>query len=81
MKKSKIDDVCFEEALGKLELIVKELETGELPLDESLKKFEEGIGLSRLCLGKLNDAEEFVDRILKEENGVISEKPVFLSEE
>ena len=40
---SKQNNVCFEEALGKLEVIVKELESGDLPLEEALDKFNQGI--------------------------------------
>ena len=47
----------FEEALARLETIVTELERGELPLDQSLKIFEEGIKLSKTCLKILDDAE------------------------
>lgn len=56
----------FEDALEKLEAIVKKLETGELTLEESLKAFEEGIRLTRLCTGKLDDAERRVEVLLKE---------------
>ena len=47
----------FEAALSRLEEIVKELEAGELPLEQSLKLFEEGIKLSRVCNKRLEDAE------------------------
>jgi len=56
----------FEDALEKLEGIVKKLETGELTLEESLKAFEEGIRLTRLCAGKLDEAERRVEILLKE---------------
>lgn len=67
---------CFEDALGKLEMIVKELETGELPLEESLGKFEEGIKLSRFCFRCLEEAEQLVDRLVKEENGEVTVQPL-----
>jgi exodeoxyribonuclease VII small subunit len=56
----------FEDALEKLEGIVKKMETGELTLDESLKAFEEGIRLTRLCSGKLDEAERRVEILLRE---------------
>jgi exodeoxyribonuclease VII small subunit len=59
----------FEEALGKLEEIVRKMENGELTLDESLQAFEEGIRLSRLCAGKLDEAERRVETLLKTEEG------------
>ena len=74
-------DVCFEEALGKLELIVKELEKGELSLEVSLHKFSEGVLLSRVCLEKLQSAESMIDKIIKEENGRFVEQPLELREE
>jgi exodeoxyribonuclease VII small subunit len=77
----KLEDVCFEEALGKLELIVKQLEKGELPLAESLSQFAEGINLSQLCLAKINSAETQIDKILQEERGKIVERPLQLQEE
>ena len=74
-------DVCFEEALGKLEVIVKELEKGEIPLEESLEKFAEGVKLSQVCLSKLQVAEQMIDKILREEKGAITEYPLELREE
>lgn len=73
-------NVCFEEALEKLELIVKELEKGELALEDSLEKFSEGVKLSQLCLRKLQAAEQSVDKILREEKGVIAEYPLDLED-
>jgi exodeoxyribonuclease VII small subunit len=59
----------FEEALTKLEGIVERLEEGEIPLEESLKLFEEGIRLSRFCSQKLDEAEKRVEILLKDEEG------------
>jgi len=61
----------FEDALNKLEKIVSKLEDGEIPLEESLKLFEEGIRLSRLCNQKLEEAEKRVEILMKGKNGVI----------
>ena len=71
----------FEEALSNLELIVKQLETGDLPLEESLAKFSEGIILSRTCMTKLNAAEKQIDKILREDQGEIIEVPLRLPED
>ncbi|HQM90944.1 MAG TPA: exodeoxyribonuclease VII small subunit, partial [Syntrophales bacterium] len=54
-------EVKFEDALAKLEEIVRKMEQGELTLDESLASFEEGIRLSRLCAGKLDEAERRIE--------------------
>ena len=53
--------VKFEQAMTRLEAIVGELENGDLPLDESLKIFEEGIRLSKNCLKVLEEAERKVE--------------------
>lgn len=74
-------DVCFEEALGKLEVIVKLLEKGELKLEDSLDKFAQGVALSQLCLAKLTVAEKKIDKILQKEQGIIVEKPLLFNEE
>ena len=59
----------FEDALARLETIVTELERGELPLDQSLKIFEEGIKLSKSCLKILDDAERKVEILVQEKDG------------
>jgi exodeoxyribonuclease VII small subunit len=61
--------VKFEQAMARLEAIVGELEKGELPLDESLKIFEEGIRLSKNCLKVLEDAERKVEVLVQDTNG------------
>lgn len=55
----------FEIALKRLEEIVQKLESGDLSLDESLRLFEEGIELSRLCTKKLSEAEAKVEKLIK----------------
>jgi exodeoxyribonuclease VII small subunit len=59
----------FEQALAELEEIVQKLERGELPLEESLRLYEEGIRLSRLCHGKLEEAEGRIEVLLKDARG------------
>jgi exodeoxyribonuclease VII small subunit len=59
----------FEEALARLEAIVAELERGELPLEDSMKIFEEGIKLSKVCLKMLDDAEHRVEILVKDKDG------------
>lgn len=79
-KKDHLDEIGFEQALEKLEIIVRQLERGELSLDESLDHFAEGVNLSKVCLTKLNYAQQQVDKILLEEQGKIIEKPLELQE-
>ena len=59
----------FEAALAKLEQIVQRLEKGELPLEESLVLYEEGVRLSRLCHAKLEEAEGKIELLLKDQRG------------
>jgi exodeoxyribonuclease VII small subunit len=61
--------VTFEAALKQLEDIVQRLERGELPLEESLKLYEEGIRLSRLCHAKLEEAEGKIELLMKDARG------------
>ena len=62
----------FEEALGRLEDIVKSMEAGDMTLEESLKAFEEGIKLARLCSRKLDEAERRVEILLKQEDDLVA---------
>ena len=59
----------FEQSLKKLETIVDKLEKGELPLEESLKLFEEGGGLSTACKQELDAAEGKVQMLVKQRDG------------
>lgn len=65
----------FEAAMARLEEIVSELEKGDVPLDQSLKLFEEGIKLSRICNKRLEEAERKVEILLKDKNGEITAEP------
>jgi exodeoxyribonuclease VII small subunit len=63
------DTPSFEQALQQLEQIVQKLEKGELPLEDSLKLYEDGIRLSRLCHAKLEEAEGRIEVLLKDARG------------
>ena len=65
----------FEKALEQLEQIVQELESGELPLEKSLKKFEEGVRLSKFCNAKLEETEKSVTLLLQEKDGSVTQMP------
>jgi len=58
----------FEDALDKLEQITKDLEGGDLSLEESLRHFEEGISLAGYCNQKLSDAQKKVEILLKKDD-------------
>ena len=62
-------EMKFEEALKKLEKIVDELESGKLSLDDSLKKYEEGVKLSRFCHKTLQAAQKKVQVLAKKGEG------------
>ena len=59
----------LEKALSDLEDLVEELESGDLPLEKAMKKFEEGIKLTRGCQAALKDAEQKVEVLLKSAGG------------
>ena len=60
---------AFEESLKKLETIVDQLEKGDLTLEDSLKLFEEGVGLSAACKKELDTAEGKVQILIKQRDG------------
>ncbi len=68
-------EISFEKALEKLEKIVEELESGDLPLEASLKKYEEGIKLARACHGQLDEAKEKIEILTKDEKDRFETKP------
>ena len=63
----------FEENMENLEKIVQELEKGELNLDESIKKFEEGMNLSKKCNEILEEAEKKITILIKKEDKLVEE--------
>lgn len=65
----------FEESLKKLESIVDKLEKGDLSLEESLKLFEEGVGLSATCKKELEEAEGKVQMLIKQRDGSLKTEP------
>jgi exodeoxyribonuclease VII small subunit len=67
--------LSFEKALDQLEQIVQEMEAGKLSLENALKKFEEGIKLSRYCSQKLEETEKKITLIMESQDGSILEKP------
>ena len=65
----------FESSLKELEEIVGRLEEGDLPLEQSLELFEQGVRLSRDCQKRLDDAERKVEILLKGADGALTSKP------
>ena len=66
----------FEASLKELETIVKQLEEGDMPLEESLKLFESGVRLSRECRERLTNAERRIEVLMKEADGSMTLEPV-----
>ncbi len=60
----------FEDALEKLEAITRELEEGELSLEDSLKHFDEGVKLAEYCNSKLSEAQKKVEILLKKDGSL-----------
>ena len=68
--------MTFELAMKQLEKIVQELESGDMPLEEAVKKFEEGINISKYCSEKLNESEKKITLLMKDsESRKLSEIP------
>ena len=71
--------ISFEKSLKQLEQIVQELESGNLPLEKAMKKFEEGVKLSKYCSEKLDETEKKISVLLHDNKGNTTEEP-FMSE-
>ena len=65
-----MEEKSFEENMEQLEKIVTELEKGDWNLDESVKKFEQGMKISKKCNDILENAEKKITILLKQENGI-----------
>ena len=65
MAVKKPENLTFEAAIEELDSVVNQLESGDLPLEDALKKFERGIALARAGQEKLTDAEQRVDILLQ----------------
>ena len=61
-------EIKFEEALARLEMIVAEMESGELQLDDMLKKFEEGRKLVQLCSAELDSIRQRIEKVTRSDN-------------
>lgn len=68
-----MEEINFEEAMKKLEQITAELEKGDLSLDESVKKFEEGIKLSKECNKILEDSEKKINILINNDGNITEE--------
>lgn len=64
-----MSELKFEEAMSRLEEIVKSLEKGDLPLDKAMASFEEGVTLSKVCMKHLEEADRKIEILIKGQNG------------
>lgn len=76
---SKEQETTFEQALERLEEIVRAMEAGDLPLEQAIAEFQEGMNLARVCREKLDQAEQKIE-MLVQEAGQLTKKP-FTTEE
>ena len=67
----------FEQAMKQLEKIVQDLESGDMPLEKSIKTFEEGIQLSKFCSKKLDETEKRITILMQNPDGKVSETPFY----
>lgn len=75
------ENTSFEDKMKKLEEIANELEKGELNLDDSVAKFEEGMKLSKECSEMLEKAEKKITMLIKDDDGNLSEEKFVQNEE
>lgn len=69
MKAEHLEEISFEEAMLRLESIVSKLENGDVPLETAIDLFQEGMRLSQLCGGKLEQVESKIELLVESENG------------
>ena len=69
----KEEELNFEESLKKLETIVKDLESGNIPLDDAIKNFNDAMLIAKTCDDKLKDAEESINKILNKETNKLED--------
>ena len=75
MNTQSVDSLSFEAALEELEKIVRALETGSAPLEESISTYERGVALKKHCEKKLSEAQMKIEKISVAQNGEISSQP------
>ena len=71
----------FEMAMKQLEQIVQDLETGDMPLEKAIKKFEEGIKISKYCSEKLDESEKRITLLMRDSDGNNASEIPFVMED
>ena len=77
-KNDDITKLSFEDALGELETIVRDLESGSRKLDEAIDAYERGATLKKHCEGKLSEAQTRIDKISLSPDGTMQTEPAKL---
>ena len=72
-KKTTNKTPTFEASLGRLEVIVREMESGELSLEQMMSGFEEGTQLVKVCTTRLNEVESKIEKLVKKDGEVVTE--------
>ncbi|MEW6686644.1 MAG: exodeoxyribonuclease VII small subunit [Candidatus Edwardsbacteria bacterium] len=72
-------ELSFEQGLKKLESIAEKLESGDLPLEQAIDLYEEGIKISRLCQAQLEKIEKRVEKLSKDTEGKFFTEPLTLN--
>ncbi|MHC4923706.1 MAG: exodeoxyribonuclease VII small subunit [Planctomycetota bacterium] len=75
-KKKAAPERSFEEALEEAEAIVRELETGALPLEESIARYEKAVSALKTCHGILDSAEKRIELLTRRADGALETKPL-----
>lgn len=76
-----MEKMSFEEAMKNMENVVEKLEREELPLEDMIELYSEGMKLSKICGDKLQKAETTIEALMKDENGDFSVKTVEFKED
>ena len=71
----------FEMAMKQLEQIVQDLETGDMPLEKAIKKFEEGIKVSKYCSEKLDESEKRITLLMRDSDGKNASEIPFVNDD
>jgi exodeoxyribonuclease VII small subunit len=74
-RKTNAEELKFEEAMAALDEIVRQLEAGDVPLEDSLAAFERGVGLVRLLHQRLDAVQAKIEELTRDDRGAIATKP------
>ena len=72
-------EISFEQAMDKLETVVQQLESGDVPLEKAIELFQQGMELAKVCSGKLDQIERKIE-VLVEDGGSFTAKPFTMAD-